>query len=75
MTTRLPRVKFSRYTLLDGTERTMLKQVGDGSIIRRFDKTPFPTKHTDIVCPHFLELKWAARALERNGFLILFLNS
>jgi len=33
--------------------------VNDGSIIKRFDKTPFPKKITDVVCPHFLELKWA----------------
>ena len=33
--------------------------VGDGSIICRFDKTPPPIKPTDVICPHFLELKWA----------------
>jgi len=37
----------------------VVHQVNDGSIIKRFDKTPLPTKSTDIVCPHFLELKWA----------------
>jgi len=36
-----------------------VQQVGDGSIIKRFDKTPTPKKRTDVVCPHFLELKWA----------------
>jgi len=33
--------------------------VGDGSIIRRFDKTPLPIRATSVICPHFLELKWA----------------
>lgn len=37
----------------------MVKQIGDGSIIKRFDKTPTPIKATDVVCPHFFELKWA----------------
>ena len=37
----------------------LVKQVADGSIIKRFDKTPYPAKLTDVVCPHFLELKWA----------------
>jgi len=37
----------------------LVKQVADGSIIKRFDKTPYPVKPTDVVCPHFLELKWA----------------
>ncbi|NLT36749.1 MAG: hypothetical protein GXX95_01125 [Methanomassiliicoccus sp.] len=37
----------------------MVARVGDGSIITRFDKTPLPKEPTDVVCPHFLELKWA----------------
>ena len=37
----------------------LTRQVADGSIIKRFDKTPYPVKPTDVVCPHFLELKWA----------------
>jgi spore photoproduct lyase len=40
-------------------DKGLVKQVADGSIIRRFDKTPYPVKSTDVVCPHFLELKWA----------------
>jgi len=36
-----------------------VNRVGDGSIIRRFDKTPPSVKATSVVCPHFLELKWA----------------
>jgi len=40
-------------------DKGLVKQVADGSIIKRFDKTPYPVKPTDVVCPHFLELKWA----------------
>ncbi len=36
-----------------------IQKISDGSIIKRFDKTPIPIKTTDVVCPHFLELKWA----------------
>lgn len=49
--TRRPRVLYN--------EEGLAKQVADGSIIKRFDKTPYPVKPTDVVCPHFLELKWA----------------
>ncbi|MBT0160745.1 hypothetical protein G4O51_12265 [Candidatus Bathyarchaeota archaeon A05DMB-2] len=59
MSERLPEVKFHSYTLLDGSEQVLVQKVGDGSIIKRFDKTPIPQKLTDVVCPHFLELKWA----------------
>jgi spore photoproduct lyase len=48
-----------RYKLLNGSEKELVKRVGDGSIITRFEKTPLPEKPTDVVCPHFLELKWA----------------
>ena len=47
------------YPLLDGSERQLVGRVSDGSIIKRFDKTPLPTKSTSVICPHFLELKWA----------------
>ena len=40
-------------------EMPVIQQVGDGSIIKRFDKTPPPIGGTSVVCPHFLELKWA----------------
>ncbi len=53
------RIRFKKYKLLDGTKKTLVWKVSDGSIITRFDKTPIPTRKTDIVCPHFLELKWA----------------
>lgn len=38
---------------------SLVRCVGDGSIITRFDKTPSPTRSSDVICPHFLELKWA----------------
>lgn len=60
------RVKFSDLSIkvekiksLNGTEQLSIKEIGDGSIIKLFDKTPFPEQETDVVCPHFLELKWA----------------
>jgi spore photoproduct lyase len=54
-----PSVKYTEYTTLGGTKESLVQQVGSGSIIKRFDKTPHPTLPGDIVCPHFLELKWA----------------
>ena len=53
------KVKFAPVKTLTGEEKLMPIRVGDGSIIKLFDKTPFPEKPTDVVCPHFLELKWA----------------
>lgn len=53
------RVVAGEYRLLDGLVTSPIKQVSDGSIIKRFDKTPQPIKQTDVICPHFLELKWA----------------
>lgn len=55
----LPRVKYVEYTQLDGTKKVQVQRIGDGSIIQRFDKTLVPASQTDVVCPHFLELKWA----------------
>ena len=52
-------LKYKDYIGLDGQERRLVQQVGDGSIVTRFDKTPFPTNPEDVVCPHFLELKWS----------------
>ncbi len=54
-----PKVYHKEYQRLDGIKETLVDKVNDGSIIKRFDKTPLPTKTTDVVCPHFLELKWA----------------
>jgi len=53
------RVHTKKYEMLDGSRRTLVERVGDGSIITRFDKTPVPRCPEDVVCPHFLELKWA----------------
>ncbi|MGQ9848231.1 MAG: three-Cys-motif partner protein TcmP, partial [Bacteroidales bacterium] len=57
----IPKIKihYKEYQLLDGSIKNMVWKVNDGSIITRFDKTPTPTRKADIVCPHFLELKWA----------------
>ncbi|AIS33165.1 radical SAM domain-containing protein [Methanobacterium formicicum] len=44
---------------LDNGIQPTFSKVADGSIITLFDKTPFPKKDEDVVCPHFIELKWA----------------
>jgi len=54
-----PKITITEYKLLNGSRESLIQQVGDGSIIKRFDKTPPPIKQTNVVCPHFLELKWA----------------
>lgn len=54
-----PKVKYKNYRLLNGKILKLVDQVNDGSIITRFDKTPQPKNSSDVVCPHFLELKWA----------------
>ena len=53
------RVKYKNYRLLSGKVKHLIHQVNDGSIITRFDKTPLPRASTDVICPHFVELKWA----------------
>jgi spore photoproduct lyase len=53
------KIYYKDYHLITGTKKRLVERVNDGSIITRFDKTPLPKKNTDIVCPHFLELKWA----------------
>jgi spore photoproduct lyase len=53
------RVKYAKCTMLDGSNKEVVQKVSDGSIITRFDKTPVPEEPTDVVCPHFMELKWA----------------
>ena len=52
-------VHYGKYKTLDGKSEERVARVGDGSIITRFDKTPYPRLSSDVVCPHFLELKWA----------------
>lgn len=54
-----PSVKYKKYETLEGNKELLVQQVGDGSIVRRFDKTPSPIHPQDVICPHFLELKWA----------------
>ncbi|MFH0797607.1 MAG: three-Cys-motif partner protein TcmP [Candidatus Omnitrophota bacterium] len=53
------KIQFDNYKTLDGGIKYLVKQVNDGSIITRFDKTPLPQVATDVICPHFVELKWA----------------
>ena len=53
-----PRIVYKSFSCLDGRRRRLVEKVNDGSIITRFAKTPRPRKPTDVVCPHFLELKW-----------------
>jgi len=53
------KVYYKEYTLLDGKKKILVANLGDLSIIKKFNKTPLPKKKTDIICPHFLELKWA----------------
>ena len=52
-------VHYEKYKTLDGKNEKRVARVGDGSIVTRFDKTPYPRLPDDVVCPHFLELKWA----------------
>ena len=53
------KVHYQTYKNLSGRDNTCIGKIADGSIIKRFDKTPLPEKPNDVVCPHFLELKWA----------------
>jgi spore photoproduct lyase len=54
-----PKIYYKNYKSINGVEKRLVERVNDGSIITRFDKTPQPKNSTDVVCPHFLELKWA----------------
>ncbi len=53
------RVFFKEVVNLRGETEKVVDRVGDGSIIKLFDKTSSPEQPADVVCPHFLELKWA----------------
>jgi len=53
------KIHYKEYQRLDSSKEVLVDKVNDGSIIKRFDKTPLPTKSTSVICPHFLELKWA----------------
>jgi len=52
-------VIYQTYKTLDGRRRRLIARIGDGRVIKRFDKTGTAVSGEDIVCPHFLELKWA----------------
>jgi spore photoproduct lyase len=55
----LPKIHYKSYPSFAVTEKRLVERINDGSIITRFDKTPKPKNSSDVVCPHFLELKWA----------------
>jgi spore photoproduct lyase len=52
------KIKMKEYKQLDGTTKNQVSKVGEG-ILRRFDRTAFPVKPEDIICPHFFMLAWA----------------
>ncbi len=52
-------VEYRNMRALNGRIRPTFSKVADGSIITLFDKTPYPVEPQDVVCPHFVELKWA----------------
>jgi spore photoproduct lyase len=52
-------VQLKNVITLKGKIEPRFSNLADGSIITLFDKTPFPENQTDVVCPHFVELKWA----------------
>lgn len=51
-------IVFTREYFLMAQMRKMPEKILDGKIIKLFDKTPEPVEATDVVCPHFVELKW-----------------
>lgn len=53
------KIHYKKCQQMDERKKFLVQRVNDGSIITRFDKTPLPIKRIDVVCPHFLELKWA----------------
>ncbi len=54
-----PVISIKKYKQLNGRYKYKVERVGDGSIIKIFDRTPFPENKKDVICPHFVELKWA----------------
>jgi spore photoproduct lyase len=54
-----PKIYYKEYISLNNKREILVEKVNDGSIIKRFEKTPLPEQDTDVICPHFLELKWA----------------
>ncbi len=55
----MPKVYRKTYVDFKGRAKSGISRVGNGIIICRFEKTPPPRNPKDVVCPHFLELKWA----------------
>lgn len=53
------KLQWDYFSDLNNRPELRLVKVNDGSIITRFDKTPLPQNITDVVCPHFVELKWS----------------
>lgn len=53
------KITYGEYEDFKGRKITRVTKVGSGQIICLFDKTPIPKEPDDIVCPHFMELKWA----------------
>ncbi|MBN1695439.1 three-Cys-motif partner protein TcmP [candidate division WOR-3 bacterium] len=53
------RVSYEDYKTFNNKNVQLVNKVSDGSIIIRFDKTPVPKNINDVICPHFMELKWA----------------
>lgn len=52
-------IEYKNTITLNNNIKPTFSKVADGSIITLFDKTPYPKKEEDVVCPHFIELKWA----------------
>ena len=55
----MPRPRFKEYEMLDGSKQTLIQRIGSGRVMRRFDKTPYPRRAIDVVCPHFMEIAWS----------------
>lgn len=52
------KAQFSTCRMFDGSTQERIRRIGSGSIIQLFEHTPYPEQPQDVVCPHFLELKW-----------------
>jgi len=52
-------IEFKNMLTLKGEIKPFFSNLSDGSILTLFDKTPFPKEREDVICPHFVELKWA----------------
>lgn len=52
-------IELKNKLTFDNRMKPTFSKVADGSIITLFDKTPIPKRDEDVVCPHFIELKWA----------------